>query len=634
MRKLNDTIQLESKELIIHETEYLIDAFIREGYDLNAIPTNCIFDKTLPGLGATHSEIEAKRNSIIIEPNVPVIEGKVKGNSKLLGVYEGINDKKIKAYFDNTVQPKKILCTPEGYLRVKNVAEVLNVNIHEDYFMLFDECEKITQDIDYRTAISLPIKDFFEFKNKAFVSATPVSMRNSAFQEHGFFKLKIKPEYEYRKKLRLITTNHYQASIISLLEELINSESDCICIFMNSTNGINKLINLFDTNNIHDYKAFSSKKSEIKFKERGIANSYESLDLPLAKFNFFTSRFFSAVDIFSDRQPDIIILTDLFEAKYSRVDPFTNAIQIYGRFRKTFPDGNKFRSLTHITNYADGDTVLNESEIVSYYETSEKIFSLLKEKLDLATSKGEKAAYKNAIDNAPLNQFLDEDGTLNYFKVDNFFDDERVKSYYVSANKIHEAYISTGHFFPIEYCNEFHVVGDKELLRYKRLPSAKQRRAFIVKQLDAIFSASTKFDQKELDLVKNNFLKIGEHVQQEEASELIKAYDLIGSEAIKGADYLLSKIRSLVNAKLKELEIQKMFSKGVRDAIHKKFPQLNNYHQDELFAGFKDVFQLWGITAKVNIATVKKYYGADKRKGKGMEGFISLNLFKPDFEFD
>ena len=35
------------------------------------IPTNTILNKTLTGLGATHSEIHSKRNSIIIEPNVP-----------------------------------------------------------------------------------------------------------------------------------------------------------------------------------------------------------------------------------------------------------------------------------------------------------------------------------------------------------------------------------------------------------------------------------------------------------------------------------------------------------------------------------------------------------------------------------
>ncbi len=40
---------------------------------LKEIPTNTILCKTLTGLGATYGEIKAKRHSIIIEPNKPVI---------------------------------------------------------------------------------------------------------------------------------------------------------------------------------------------------------------------------------------------------------------------------------------------------------------------------------------------------------------------------------------------------------------------------------------------------------------------------------------------------------------------------------------------------------------------------------
>ncbi len=60
---------------------------------LPQIPTNCILYKKLTGLGATYSELKAKRNSIIIEPNKPVIEGKCKDpkhkNDNLFGVFEG-----------------------------------------------------------------------------------------------------------------------------------------------------------------------------------------------------------------------------------------------------------------------------------------------------------------------------------------------------------------------------------------------------------------------------------------------------------------------------------------------------------------------------------------------------------------
>ena len=65
MRKM--TIEINLSEL--GKVQYLTEV-------LPEIPTNTILYKKLTGLGATYGEITAKRNSIIIEPNVPVIIGK------------------------------------------------------------------------------------------------------------------------------------------------------------------------------------------------------------------------------------------------------------------------------------------------------------------------------------------------------------------------------------------------------------------------------------------------------------------------------------------------------------------------------------------------------------------------------
>lgn len=48
---------------------------------LPEIPTNTILYKKLTGLGATYGELKADRDSIILEPNVPVIKGKCKRQS-------------------------------------------------------------------------------------------------------------------------------------------------------------------------------------------------------------------------------------------------------------------------------------------------------------------------------------------------------------------------------------------------------------------------------------------------------------------------------------------------------------------------------------------------------------------------
>ena len=73
---------------------------------LPEIPTNTILYKKLTGLGATYGEIKANRNSIIVEPNVPVIIGKCNDSKhkedNLFGIYEGIYTDDIIKYLEKS----------------------------------------------------------------------------------------------------------------------------------------------------------------------------------------------------------------------------------------------------------------------------------------------------------------------------------------------------------------------------------------------------------------------------------------------------------------------------------------------------------------------------------------------------
>jgi len=630
---MNDFILLETLILPINKDEHLSDAFARENYPCNSIPTNCILDKTLPGLGATYSEIIAKRNSIIIEPNIPVITGKAENNDKILGVYEKCTKKTIKKYLLNKeVKYKKILCTPESYLKVKEIASTNQIDLYEDYFMLFDECEKITQDIDYRENISLPLKDFFSHKNKAFVSATPLDTRNPNFKEQGFYKLKVEPQYDYKKDLTLITTNSYNETVIKRLKEL--KDSECICVFMNSTNGINKLINHLRKQGITDYKAFCSRKSVTKCIKREIYQSYENLHLPLAKYNFFTSRFFSAVDINIDKKPDIIIVTDLCAAKYTRIDPFTNAIQIYGRFRKTFPDGKTFNSLTHIADYNEEDKAYTDNEIESYISQSKKDYDNNKENYTKGTDKGTKAAIHDASKNLPYQKFIDDDEAINYFKVDNFYNDERVKRYYTSPDELLNAYENTKHF-SITHTNETHEFNDKWSLQYKDVKSEIDKRRFWISIMKNLSPSKKQLSFDDWEYLKNDLL-IEEKGKMVEDFELIeKAYKECGMEALEKTDGKLTEIKKLFKEHKKASDREKMFTKPVKDAIIEKFPEANIYDSEDLFNGFTEIFSRFGITTiKSNIKTIRRYYGADPLKGKNTKGNIRLRKFIPDNKYD
>jgi hypothetical protein len=179
---------------------------------LPEIQTNTILYKTLTGLGATYGELKAKRNSIIIEPNKPVIIGKCndpkhKGDN-VFGVYEGVYTEDIVEYIEKSSGKfLKIMTTPESFTKVQRAFEKMDIDIRFTCFLLFDECHKLIMDSDYRENISLPMDLFFECKSKALVTATPLKYSNPKFKEQGFQIIEIKPTFEYKQPLNLFTTN-------------------------------------------------------------------------------------------------------------------------------------------------------------------------------------------------------------------------------------------------------------------------------------------------------------------------------------------------------------------------------------------------------------------------------------------
>lgn len=90
---------------------------------INEFVTNTIYFKTLPNIGATRLELMSKRNSIVIEPNVPVIKGKkAKG---ILSIYEKVGIDEIVNYLLSNHQYKKILVTPESFYKLLMAAKML-----------------------------------------------------------------------------------------------------------------------------------------------------------------------------------------------------------------------------------------------------------------------------------------------------------------------------------------------------------------------------------------------------------------------------------------------------------------------------------------------------------------------------
>ena len=601
-------------EVSIKKGEWLLDALKRIGYDM--IPANTILDKTLTGLGATHSEIHAKRNSIVILPSVSIILCKLDDNDNLEAVYEKCTPYSIKKYLQMDITYKKILCTPESFYKIRKAAKELNIDLYKEYFCLFDECERITQDIIYRRKIAQPIYDFFQFENKAFVSATPLEMSHKEFENQKFQKIKIVPDYDYTKNLNLIITNSYYKSLKVVLDQLKDSKH--ICIFFNVTDGICQLI---ENLKISDYKIFCSQKSVNKLINKGIQKSYSKITYPLSKYNFFTCRFYSGLDIISKQKPDIIILTDFNSANWTMIDPFTEAIQIQGRFRKITED-ETYNSLTHIS------TIRPEMKIRSKDDIEKRInqiicnYNQFKNNYDMETDIINKEVILEDMQKLTYEDLLDERGEINPFTVDNLYNEERVKSYYVSVQSLYKAYLETG-FFNVSLIDATQSVGDDDIKRLNKAKSNRKRWEILVSLLENVLHD---FEQGIISAEKkDDFLSLLK--EQPESNYIINVYFKIGKVGIENANYRKTQMDKSVRLYEKEQAEILRFSPEVKKTIKEEF-ELNVYiNKNELMGRLIAIYNEYGIKYKVIQDTIRDYYKVSN-SGSIKGGSYKLERFK------
>lgn len=601
---------------ILQKGEWLLDALKRIGHSM--IPTNCILNKTLTGLGATHSEIHSKRSSIIIEPNVPVILGKLDENETLEAVYAKCTPYNLKKYLQMDIQYKKITTTPESFHKIRKAAEELGINIYKSFFCLFDECEKVTQDIDYRRKISQPIYDFFRFEQKAFVSATPLPMSHPDFERQGFQMVKVEPSFDYRKDLTLIVTNSYYECLRRVLDSLKDSKH--ICIFFNVTDGITELISNLG---IADYKVFCSEDSVKKLMKRGIMQAYSQIDYPLARYNFFTCRFYSALDIrIGKYKPDIIMLTDHRTANWTMIDPFTEAIQIQGRFRKRGKDDVTYNSLTHISTVNPDIKVRSKEEIQNRVERFIANYYLLKEEHDAELDEFKKQAILEDMSNLKYQDLIDERGEVNPFSVDNLYNEERVRSYYQSAEALYHAYLDTG-FFNVTFLNVCDCVGADDIERLNNTKVQIDQRKIILQLIVRIeqwfMEGKITYQDKEMHL---DFFR-----QQPEGNYVLTAYEKIGKDAIVSAEYK----RSLIDRKVREFDKAQAnklrFSENVLKDIQREFPLGVYIPKKDIQQRLHMILQENGVMYKVTQDSIRDYYDVTESNSKELPSF-KLNVFR------
>lgn len=556
--------------------------------------TNNIYIKKLTGIRATTLELEAQRNSLIVESHVVVIKNK-KG---FFPVHKGIRVEDILNYLKNdSIKYKKIMTTPESYNKVVIAANLASIDLYKEFFFLFDECDRTVKDVDYRKTIILPMNDFFKFENKAFISATAVVPSDPRFEEQNFEIVEVMPDYDYSKEIKLIITN----STFSALRYEMNAVSDRpICIFLNSIKCIAEVIRQMDIKEeahiycsedkmyplrAHGYKAFDN----IEHKDDGNGITI----MKHAKYNFFTCRFNAAVDMIMCVNPTVIMVTNLYEAEHTVVDPNSEAVQVVGRFRRGVND------IIAISNIKDMGAK-TEIEAKSYLAGCKHSYEDIKRLLLASTTEGAKDTLAEALKLVTYSNFVNPDGSDNHYMFDCFLYDESVKMKFQSEENLINSYTNS-YFRPIVE-RERYPISDEDYKFSKSGVSFNQIKEVLINALDKLTISDYKFE------ISNN-QEVIEQLRQS-FPDIVRGYFTLGADRLKSC-YSLHNLKSEMKLKYKDAqksnynfikELQEVFYDGLEDTTV------------ELVKLLETVIKKVGLDLKPNLKLLDDYFILSKRK--------------------
>ena len=623
---------MNEKSIYIKNGQRLSDVY-------SIIEPNTILCKFLTGIGATHLEITAPRHSILIEPNIPPIKGKCANpqykSYNLFGVIQKVSIDDVSNYLDKTLRSKKyikILTTPESFSKVKAAFEDCGIDLYSTCFLLMDECHKFIQDVDYRENITLPVDDFFCFNNKAFVSATPIIPSDPRFDEQRFTFVKVMPNYIKGRPLtevyhfpdkateelykdrttivgipltelnheKLKVTQVYTNNVLEAVKKWIkikedndeaNATSHPFCFFINSTNIIHQLIVKLE---IQDRSTvFCAEKSVKKLQESGFKNAFEDWSIEhINTYMFFTSRFFTALDIEMDVAPHLVFVSAPLIANSTMIDPVTDVRQAIGRFRNGIADA------AHIANVSkDAFPDRNIDEIKEYITAMRGAYDTINTLYKDATNEIVKEAYKSALNALPYNRFI-RNGQKDYFAIDNYIHQEIVRSCYHSQANLSDRYAAAGCFETCWTEKFYFQYNDSERLSLHQEGKSKRRiRMEIVAILD-------KLSKEEDSEAKKSQLA---ELRQKDAF-IVDAYTLIGKEEIEQCKYYPKRIREAIILRKKNGTevvqlIKNTFVVNQRYTLKYIKNELNRIYKDLNIQGEK----------RVTAQTIKDYFIVDDK---------------------
>lgn len=198
----------------------------RLGDALNYLPNGVVI-KSETGMGATTLEIQAERNSIIVEPLRFTAQSKADKSPNYLfvgtrfGKKNAPKEDEIFQYLRNpAITYKKIICVVDSLPKVLDSIVKAGYSL-SDFFLMLDETDSLQLDSTFRTVMNEAFEIYKKFpsENRATVTATPLMFSDPDLATE------VVTEFRYAKsdprELTLILTPDYKAQVCEKITEIL-----------------------------------------------------------------------------------------------------------------------------------------------------------------------------------------------------------------------------------------------------------------------------------------------------------------------------------------------------------------------------------------------------------------------------
>jgi hypothetical protein len=267
------------------------------------LPPGLVY-KDETAMGATYLELEAKRNSIVVEPIKVTASSKAKKHGAFYVGSETkyhpkrITNDDIKAYLTSGCEFKKIVVVADSLYKV---ISAIGNDVYKDFFLLIDEIDSFQMDASFRSSMEAVMDIYKKFPSnmRSMVSATPLEFSDPELAKEPITYISY--DSPTKREIDLFYTENIQGAIIKKISDLLEKNpNDKVMVAFNSVSGCYDIIKHLISNgiiNAKDVKLLCSSNSRRTVEEYYV--ELESDILP-ARLNFVTSAYFTGFDLNED----------------------------------------------------------------------------------------------------------------------------------------------------------------------------------------------------------------------------------------------------------------------------------------------------------------------------------------------